>query len=474
MLAEVFLKGKNIKTTNLVGTECFINGTFDSRKVSKNYLYFDFNDGKYVEDALARGASAVVSEKFCDDYPCVCVASVRRSFGEFCAEYYSHPEKKLKFIAVVGTNGKTSTVKIIDRILSFSGYRTANIGTLGAVVDGVTFFTGMTTPDSDTFFKLLNEAVRKKVDYVVLEWSAHAIFFEKLSEISFDYCVFCNATPDHLDFFKDMQSYIAVKKRAVCSDRVKTAVINADSPVGLEIIKERQGRSISYGLRNPADAFAVDWRYCPGIDCVINISDRITKLRTPLSGEFNLYNILAAISVCVDLGVSLSVAATALSVMPEIDGRFNVLYGKTTVIIDYAHTPDGLKQVLIAARTMTTKKLFVVFGCGGDRDRQKRSVMGKIASEYADCTIITTDNPRSEKPEKIIEEIAEGIKSSGKDYVTIVDRYEAIRLALDIAGQGDVVVVAGKGAEEYIDTAVGKLPFSDKAVCEQLLRRKPQ
>lgn len=471
MKAADLLSKIEVVRTNLTGEERFICGTYDSRRVSEKYLFFDFNGGKYVDDAIKSGAAAIVCEEYSENFPCICVKSARRAFCQYLSEFYGNPEKSLKFIAVTGTNGKTSTVKIIDHILSCSGFKTANIGTLGACIDGVTYSTGMTTPDSDVFFKLLDEAKRRKVDYVILELSAHAIYYKKLDNIVFDYCVFTNATEDHLDFFGTMENYISVKKRVFTTDNVGTAVINVDDKTGFEIISERQGRTLSYGLKNPADVFAVNVKTDTGISCVINAADKLVSVVTPLSGEFNLYNLLAAVSVCADIGVSVGKISSALSVMPVIDGRFNVLYGKTTVIIDYAHTPDGLKSVLIAARKITPKKLYVVFGCGGDRDRQKRPVMGEIAATLSDFSIITSDNPRSENPEKIIDEIVLGLEKIGKNYITVSDRYEAIKFAVDIAGQGDTVLIAGKGAEEYMETAAGVIPFSDKKICEELLGR---
>jgi len=467
-----FLKNTEVIESGRIDNVMVLNGSYDSRKISSGSVFFDFNDGKYVSDALKRGAVAVVSEKYSQDFPCIAVKNVRKAFCAFCAELFSHPEKKLKTIAVVGTNGKTSTVKIIDHILKSAGYKTANIGTLGAEIDCITYSTGMTTPDTDSFFRLLDMAVYNNVDYVITELSAHAIYFSKCEGIVFDYGVFTNVSPDHLDFFKDMRIYAEVKKSVFLSDAVKCAVINSDDDIGLEIIRERIGKTISYGIANPADTFAIENRFDTGIRSVINCCDTISELVTPLCGEFNLYNILAAVSVCVDIGIGIANACTALSTISAIDGRYNVLYGKATVIIDYAHTPDGLKNVLTTARKTTKRRLIAVFGCGGNRDRQKRPVMGEIAAALADFTVITTDNPRYEDPEKIISEIVIGAEKIGKNYCAIADREAAVKFALDMAEQGDTVVVAGKGAEDYMEIRGERIPFSDKEICEKLLGRK--
>lgn len=462
----------NVTETNCNGTERVINGVYDSRKVSENYAFFDFNEGKYVDEAIKNGATVVVSEKSFPEYRFVSVDDVRKAFCVFCSVLFSRPEEKTRFIAVVGTNGKTSTVKIIDHILRSNGYKTANIGTLGAEINGVTYSTEMTTPDTDAFYRLMSLATRENVDYVIIELSAHAIYYKKLYNIVFDYCVFTNATPDHLDFFENMEKYIEVKKSVFLGKNVKCAVINVDDETGRDIIAERKEKTLTYGLFNPSDTFAIDVKYDTGINCVVNSCDEISELVTPLCGEFNLMNALAAISVCVNIGIPIYRVCTALSSMPSIDGRYNVLYGKATVIIDYAHTPDGLEKVLSTARKITKRKLIAVFGCGGNRDKQKRAVMGETATRLSDFTIITSDNPRFEAPEKIIEDVIIGAAKTGKNYCVETDREKAVKKALYMAEQGDVVVIAGKGAEEYMEIAGKRIPFSDKKICQEILGRK--
>ncbi len=463
-LKKIGYKGKAIEDKHI------LNGTFDSRKVNSGTLFFDFNEGKYVLDAIDRGCVGVVSKKTYDGIPCIVSDSPRRVFADFCACLYGEPKDNVKFIGVVGTNGKTSTVKILDHLLRACGYRTTTIGTLGADIDGREYSFDMTTPDSDVFYKIISLSNQSNVDFVIMEWSAHAIFLEKIN-VKFDYCIFTNLTQDHLDFFVTMEDYAEVKKSVFLGDRVRCAVVNVDDKLGYEIQRCREGKTITYGLNSPADTFAIDIKCDVGIRCIVNSCDRIGEIVTPLCGEHNLYNILGAVSICRNIGMDMSIICSALSTIPSIEGRYNVLYGKVTFIIDYAHTPNGLECVLTTAKKMTKKNLSVVFGCGGDRDREKRAIMGEIACALADKVVITSDNSRNEDTKKIIEDIVIGARKVGKNYTVITDREEAIKYAYAHAEYGDTILVAGKGAEEYIEEKGKKIPFSDKKICERLLEK---
>lgn len=463
--------------TNCAETVEMGNPIFDSRKVKNGDVFFALNgstDGNiYVSDAIERGAAVVVSEIFYPQLPCIQVESVRESFASYCAAFYGHPERRLKIIGVTGTNGKTSVTRILSHVLEKNNYKTATIGTLGAMINGKEIDTGLTTPDADLFYKLLAEAAEKKTDFVIMEISAHGIYYQKTFGVKFEYGIFTNLSRDHLDFFGTMENYGAVKKSWFLDGTVKKAVINTDDALGLEIFKCRKTAVLSYGLYSPSDVFAVNEKYENGTRFVINAFDEISWGYTPLMGEFNLYNTLAAITVAYDLGISLPDVCNALSSLGEIEGRFNTLFGDiVTVIIDYAHTPDGLEKVLSAARGITENNLICVFGCGGNRDREKRPIMGEIAQKLADICIVTSDNPRYEEPEKIIEEIIVGADRVGRGHIAIADRERAILFALRIAEKGDTVLIAGKGAEKYMDIKGVKHPFSDREICEKALGRK--
>ena len=448
---------------------------FDEEKVQEGDVFFLLNAGKTekIKKAAEKGAVCVFCEESTDIIPCVTVSDVRKALACYSAAFYSHPERKLKIIGVVGTNGKTTTAHIISHLLKKSGYKTAVVGTLGAEVDGRKKNTALTTPDPDDFFAILSEAAEKETDYLITEVSAHAIFFRKLYGITFEYCVFTNLSRDHLDFFGSMERYGNVKKSIFCSGQVKNAVVNTDDELGREIYRERKGRTLTYGLNNPADVFALDCKYRKGTEFLVNAFDEIEYVSSKLSGEFNLYNTLAAITTVCDTGVPLAyIRENMLSISPP-EGRFNVLAGDGfKVIIDYAHTPDGLEKVLTAARGITENSLICVFGCGGNRDREKRPIMGETVQRLADLCIITSDNPRYEEPEKIIEEILVGADRAGKSHIAIPDRKKALLFALRIAHAGDTVVVAGKGAETYMEIKGERIPFNDKKICEEYLGRR--
>lgn len=449
---------------------------FDSRKIKQGDTFFALNgnsDGNlYVDEAIKKEVSLIVSEKFYDGYFCVQVENVRKAFALYCSAYYGHPEKKVKIIGVTGTNGKTSTTKILSHILEKNNYKTALIGTFGAIIDGKKVETGMTTPDADTFYELLSYAARVNTDYVIMEVSAHAIFYEKIYGVRFDYCIFTNLSRDHLDFFETMENYGKVKKSLFMGETVACAVVNNDDSLGREIIRERRGKTLSYGINDNSQFKVTDKTYASGIKFSALLNGEEVDFETNLSGEFNLYNLLSAIAVCFDIGISAESIKSAVKRVPEIEGRFNTLYnGKYTVIIDYAHTPDGLEKILTAARRITTNNLICVFGCGGNRDKEKRPIMGKIGVMYSDLCIVTSDNPRFEEPEEIISEICKGCKSAGNNYIAVTDRKRAIEFALRIASDGDAVLIAGKGAENYIDVKGVKYPFSDKEICEEAMKK---
>ncbi len=448
---------------------------FDSRKVEKGDVFFALNgatDGNaYAFEAVQRGAVAVIGEATYKDLPCVTVENARQAFAIYSTAYYGHPEMRVKIIGVTGTNGKTSVTKILSHILQKNNFKTALIGTLGAIIDGKEIETGMTTPDANEFFRLLKLAADVDTDYMIMEISAHAIYYDKLYGAPIEYCVFTNLSRDHLDFFGTMESYGSVKRSLFMGNKVLTAVINSDDDCGRRILAERDGRTVTYGLNNPSDVFALEETYDNGLRCVVNAFDEIAWIAAPLTGRFNLYNVLAAVTVATDIGLDLDDIKDALCTLPPIDGRFNAIYGeKYTVIIDYAHTPDGLEKVLTTARAITANNLICVFGCGGNRDAEKRPIMGEIAQRLADLCIITSDNPRYESPQNIIDKIVEGARKVSNANIAIVDRERAIRFALKIAGKGDVVLIAGKGAENYIEIRGTKYPFSDKEVCFKAMR----
>jgi len=432
------------------------------------------NDGNnYVNDALVRGAEAVLTE--CpqpDGTPHIVVENIRAAVGIIAANFYGNPHKKLKIVTVLGTNGKTTTANMIANVLNFSGKKSAIIGTLGADILGRELPCNLTTPDPIDMHRLFREALDAGCEYVVMEVSAHAVYYQKTFGIVAEAAVFTNLSQDHLDFFGTMERYAETKYSYFAGKNAKIAILNADDDMGLRMSRSIDLPVITYGIVNPSDVFAIDIDYNhKGTSCVVNAEDDIFELKTKFIGEFNVYNCLAATGCLFALGIPSDRIARAYLRMEPVRGRFNVMGVHKKVVIDFAHTPDGLRNLLKAARGICIGRLIVVFGCGGNRDTKKRAIMGRIAAEYADFCVITSDNSRDENPADIIFEIEQGFREVSADYITIADREHAITYAMHYATAEDLVVIAGKGGEEYMEEKGIKTPYSDKKVVEDLLRR---
>lgn len=391
--------------------------------------------------------------------PYVLVKDTRKAYSTVCRNFFGNPSKDMKFISVVGTNGKTSTAHILANLLRTAGIATGTIGTLGHFVGEEKIGESLTTPDPYELNKILQLMRTRAVEVVIAEVSAHAIYFDKLYGIKSDMAIFTNVSQDHLDFFKTFEEYSDVKI-SFFKDNVDMAVVNVDDETGRKLIGKVDIPVITYGLNEPSDVFAIDvYPDFDGTSFVVNMFDEIFEIKSPLYGVFNVYNLLAAMICASSLGIDSETIKRGIRKLKPIDGRFNVLKnGKGFIVIDYAHTPDGLDNLLKTARTITKSRLITVFGCGGDRDVSKRKIMGRIASELSDCVILTSDNPRSENPDKIIADIADG---AVKPLKAIENRVEAISYALNEMTEGDTVVIAGKGAENYMEIKGKKIPYSD-------------
>ena len=418
-----------------------------SAKVEDGDLFFCMkgvrDDGAaHLGEVKAKAFVAVTDRVPEGECAYVLVEDVRRAYAEMSAAFWGHPAEGMKFIAVVGTNGKTSTAHYIASILSSAGMTTGIIGTEGHYIDGEKVGTSLTTPDSFELNDLLFKMRARGVEAVAAEVSAHAIALEKTAGITADIAVFTNLSRDHLDFFRTFEAYKRVKTSFFTPEHTKKAVVNADDPCGREILSaaEREGLpAVSYGLYSPADSFAVNVAEdMDGVRFVANLSDDIAEVRSRLMGEFNVYNLLAAMTVAHELGVSGEQLSHAASRVRGVRGRFSILR---------------------TARTLTKSRLITVFGCGGDRDRGKRGAMGKIAARFSDLTVVTSDNPRFEDPQRIIADITAGM--AGAEFRTFPDRTEAVAYALSEMAEGDTVVIAGKGSEDYLDIRGRKVPYSD-------------
>lgn len=456
---------EEITSLRINADECMAGSLFIALKGGSH------DGADFAMDAVARGAVAVLCERKIEGVKTVVVGNARKTMAKIAAEFYGNPAKNLKLIAVVGTNGKTTTSTLIARSLEKLGRKTVNIGTLGVNFNGRDEETGFTTPDPIELHRILGEAADNGAEYAVMEVSAHAIYYKKIYGLTFEIAVFTNLTQDHLDFFGTMENYAAVKKSFFTDGYAKLSIVNVDDPTGREIARDSKFTTFTYGLENPADVFAIDVRTTGELEYTANVMDAVCRIKTRLHGKFNAYNTLAALATVVLLGCDIRTAAELINSAEEVKGRYNVIKGAKTVIIDYAHTPDGLKNVLRTARESCRGRVISVFGCGGNRDASKRRIMGEISGAIADFTVVTTDNSRFEDPYSIMEEIAAGVESCGGMLQKIRDREDAIRYAVDYASCRDVIVVAGKGAEDYIDERGEKRSYSDYESVKRALGR---
>lgn len=442
-----------------------INISRDSRTVTKGDLYFCLTDDETLaeqrcQQALEKGANVVVSNFALPVKNALQVADVRESFAIACANFYGRACDDLKIIGVTGTNGKTSTCHITSEILKRNNRNVGVIGTSGVYYCGKVFDCPLTTPDADFLHKTFLDMKKAGVEYVVMEVSAHAIDQKRVFGIKFEIGVLTNITQDHLDYFKTFENYENCKLSFFNQHNMKLAIVCADDDSAQKLIGNCDIPLQTYGLDNPADSFAID--VCcslNGSHFVGNICDKVVDIKTNLIGRYNIYNSLASLSICQALGLNQEELARGLNFINPVEGRFNVInLSGRYVVIDYAHSPDGLVNILKTARDLCDKKVYLIFGCGGNRDKLKRPIMGKIACEYADVVCLTDDNPRYEKSMDIIRDIEKGMN---KPHMVEPDRATAIRKVLDIAQEGDIVLIAGKGAEKYQEINGRKREYND-------------
>lgn len=450
----------------------------DSSKVKRGDLFICIegtkSDGhKYAAQAIANGAVGVICSKIIRtcNVPVILVSNTRKVYSMICAKFFNYPTRKMNVISVTGTNGKTTTTYILKAIFEEAGFECGVIGTNGCKSKKFNKKLELTTPDPYELNFCLAKMRDNGVKYVFLEASAHAIFFDKLLGIQAKAGIFTNISQDHLDFFDNMTKYARVKMSYFRNGFMKIGVVNIDDSYGKMIVEKRNIPCLTYGMNNPSDVFAINFELVEnGSKFIVNLFDEIIEIETPLYGIHNMYNILGASTVAKALGIRGEVIVKAMSKIKPIEGRFNVIFNKDRlIIIDFAHSPDSLANLLKSARRLTKNELIAVFGCGGNRDNKKRPLMGEIAGKLADYTIITSDNPRFEEPNDIIQEIEKGIKSTKSEYNSITSRYDAIEFALSKAMPGDTVVIAGKGAENYIDSKGIKTPYSDKETVLKIL-----
>jgi UDP-N-acetylmuramoyl-L-alanyl-D-glutamate--2,6-diaminopimelate ligase len=457
--------------------------THDSRRVGPGALFVAVRgataDGnRFVDAARKKGAVAVASEQPPrPEIPWLHVPDARAALAALAAAVHGDPAQRLSLIGVTGTNGKTTTSFLIDAGLRAAGRRVGLLGTVLYRAGERAAEAVRTTPESSDLQRLLAEMVEAGASHAVLEVSSHALALKRLHGCAFDVAVFTNLTRDHLDFHGDMESYFAAKR--VLFDTLLRpeghAVLNADDDRSPALARAARGKVVSYGLLRPADV--------RGSELALSLEGSrfraatpagVLEVTTPLIGRFNVANVLAALAACLALGVAPEAALAGIASVPGVPGRLERVPTGTdfSVVVDYAHTDDALRNLLETVRELGPRRVLTVFGCGGDRDRTKRPLMGAVASRLSDVVVVTSDNPRSEPPEAIVEEILRGMNGGRRaERHVIVDRREAIAKALELAGPGDAVVVAGKGHETTQVLRDRSVPFDDRQVVRDGLAR---
>jgi UDP-N-acetylmuramoyl-L-alanyl-D-glutamate--2,6-diaminopimelate ligase len=464
--------------------ETIIRGiTMDSRQVQTGDLYacvpgMNVDGHDFAAQAVEKGATALLVERILPlGVPQLQVKNVRESMGKLAANIFDHPASRLEVIGVTGTNGKTTITYLIEQIAGKEGKKVGLIGTLGARIAGREIPGSRTTPEAIDIQKLLAEMVDEGVALAVMEVSSHALVLGRVTGCEFDAGIFTNLTQDHLDYHKTMEEYLQAKALLFSGlsglKHPKVGVVNGDDPASKTLIQASAAPVVLYGVK----ADTLDYRAeeieltADGIRFTVHFKGRTQKVQYSTPGMFSVYNALAAFAWGVESGRAPELVAEALDEIAGVPGRFeSVRMGQPfQVIVDYAHTPDGLENVLKTAREFTKGRLITVFGCGGDRDKGKRPKMGTISAELSDFVLVTSDNPRTEEPRQIISDVLQGV--IGVEHTAIENRREAIESACRIAKPGDTVMIAGKGHEDYQIIGKEVFPFDDREVAREALRR---
>jgi UDP-N-acetylmuramoyl-L-alanyl-D-glutamate--2,6-diaminopimelate ligase len=456
----------------------------DSRKVKYDSLFICLkglrSDGHtFIGKAAEAGARAIIVEEDIGAYPdnltVVKAADTRKALAIAASNFYSSPWESFNLIGVTGTKGKTTTTYLLETILRELNHRTGVIGTLGAKIAGQKLdihFDTSTTPDPVELQQIFSAMKDERVNDVIMEVSSQALAFEKLTGVKFNIGIFTNLTQDHLDFHLNMENYKLAKAKlfAMC----KQGVANVDSDAGVYMTKNFNCPFITFSIDNPSDLKAENIRYMTsGVDFTVRIEGVEVPFFIPIKGRFSVYNALGVIGASLLMKVPVEIIQRGLSATKGVPGRLQSIPNNVgaSVIVDYAHSPDSLVNIINAVREFTKGRLIVLFGCGGDRDKSKRPIMGKIAGELADYCIITSDNPRSEPPEGIMAMIEEGVQETNCQYEAVSDRREAIFRGIEMLEAGDGLIIAGKGHEDYQIIGNESLHFDDSEVALEALEK---
>ena len=484
-----------LPATNILGTmdRNIREIVYDSRNSGPDSLFVavpgqNWDGGAFINDAIAKGASAFITQTSLDslngldlgsrDVTALCVEDARKALSIVSANFYHRPSERLALTGVTGTNGKTTTTFILEALFREQGAQTGVIGTINYHYGDKKLSAPVTTPESLDLNRMLDEMINDEVENCFLEVSSHALHQSRVHDMNFKVGIFTNLSRDHLDFHGNMESYKNAKKKLFLDNHVQWKVFNIDDPVGWELSGELNKDSYTTGIDCNADFKAEDLVLTKaGCQFTLKTPFGTEKIHSNLLGRHNVHNLLSAAAGAMAQDVSLETIQKVFRQVQPIPGRFESIDNDhgLSVLVDYAHTDDALSKAISAAKAFTEGKLIVVFGCGGDRDKGKRRAMGQAAINGADFSIITSDNPRTEDPERIIEDILQGIPSSaqeGDDYSTITSRKEAIEHAIHLAEKNDLVLIAGKGHEDYQILGTQTIHFDDREVARSALRKR--
>ncbi|QZY57187.1 UDP-N-acetylmuramoyl-L-alanyl-D-glutamate--2,6-diaminopimelate ligase [Crassaminicella profunda] len=478
---------KNLSIVDIMGeVDLEVEGiAYDSRKVEKNYIFVCVvgmkTDGHtYIDQAIKTGATVLIVQKDISPIKGVTIIKVedsRKTLAKVSSNFFQNPTANMDIVGVTGTNGKTTITHLIKNILEKSGMNTGLIGTISHQILDKEYKANNTTPESLELQKMFKEMKDLKVNACAMEVSSHSLVLDRVEGINFKIGVFTNLTRDHLDFHESIENYKNAKAKLFYQTTLAN-IINIDDTYGEEIAKEvnlLDTKLITYGIKRKADIYAEDIYISPkGAEFTLITPKFRGNIRIATPGMFSVYNALAAMAVCYVLGFEYEQIKKGIESIEGVAGRFESVQNEKnhTIIVDYSHTPDALENALKTIKEFVEGKIITVFGCGGDRDKVKRPMMGEIAGKLSDFCIITSDNPRSEEPNSIIKDIEVGIKKTNCKYKMIVDRKEAIKEAIKNSNQKDIVLIAGKGHETYQILGDKIIDFDDRKIAQEILREE--
>ncbi len=453
--------------------------TDDSRKVTDGTVFVCIKGNRFdghsvAEEMLSKGAVCVVCERDLGLPNQIVVNNTRAAMSVICSNFYGNPASKLKLIGITGTNGKTTTAFLIKEMLEKMGEKTGLIGTVKNMAGDKEFPAALTTPESFELHGLFNEMVKEGCEYCVMEVSSQALAQYRVEGLHFAAGVFSNLTRDHLDYHGTFENYAEAKSMLFAQSEI--CILNLDDERAMSMMRNSNGRMVTYSVNQDESDYTAKYiRYKnDGIEYELVTMGYVERVKVGIPGEFTVYNSMAAAVTLIELGFDFSKVLYALSLCNGVKGRIEVVPTETpyTVIIDYAHTPDGLENIISSLRKIAKSRIITVFGCGGDRDKTKRPIMGEVAARLSDVVVVTSDNPRTEDPEAIINDILEGLKGIRTKKIVEVNRTEAIKKALDEATADDIVLLAGKGHETYQIIGTEKFDYDEREIIKNIIENK--